>query len=94
MLIFTNGGEPEVYLSSADFMPRNFDTRVETIFPVYDPELRTQLIDYFDIQWSDNTKARLLDRNLTNGYRVAKKGGKKVRAQFAIEDYLRGTTES
>ena len=83
MLIFTNGGEPEVYLSSADFMPRNFDTRVET-----------QLIDYFDIPWSDNTTARLLDRNLTNGYRVAKKGGKKVRAQFAIEDYLRGTTES
>ena len=94
MLFFTNGGEPEVYLSSADFMPRNFDTRVETIFPVYDPELRKQLIDYFDIQWSDNTKARLLDRNLTNGYRVAKKGGKKVRAQFAIEDYLRVTTES
>jgi polyphosphate kinase len=93
MLIFTNGGEPEVYLSSADFMPRNFDTRVETIFPVYEPQLRKQLIDYYDIQWSDNTKARLLDRSLTNGYRTAKKGGKRVRAQFALEDYLRGTTE-
>jgi polyphosphate kinase len=94
MLILTNGGEPEVYLSSADFMPRNFDTRVETIFPVYEPELRKQLIDYYDIQWSDNTKARLLDKSLTNGYRTAKKGVKRVRAQFALEDYLRGTAES
>lgn len=92
MLIFANGGEPEAFLSSADFMPRNFDTRVETIFPVYEPGLRDQLLDYFEIQWSDNTKARVLDRNLTNEYRRARKGAKRVRAQFALEDYLRGTT--
>jgi len=93
ILIFENGGEPEVFLSSADFMPRNFDTRVETIFPVYDPKLKEQLVAYFDIQWSDNTKARILDRNLTNAYRPLKKGGRRVRAQFDLEDYLREKTD-
>jgi polyphosphate kinase len=88
MLIFENGGDREVFLASADFMPRNFDTRVETIFPVYEPGLRDELVNYFDIQWSDNTKARILDRNLTNEYRPGKKG-KRVRAQFDLEDSLR-----
>lgn len=89
MLIFENGGSPEAYLSSADFMPRNFDTRVETIFPVLEPRLRDQLIDYYNVQWSDNTKARILDRNLQNGYRPVKKGTKRFRAQFDLETYLR-----
>lgn len=89
MLIFENDGDPEVFLSSADFMPRNLDSRVETIFPIYDPKLKQQLIGYFDIQWSDNTKARVLDQQLTNRYREAKKGTKRVRAQFDLETYLR-----
>jgi polyphosphate kinase len=88
MLIFENAGEPEVFLSSADFMPRNFDTRVESIFPVYEKKLRNQLIGYYNIQWRDNVKARILDKNLTNGYRP-RKGDKAVRAQFEIEKYLR-----
>ncbi len=89
MLIFENGGEPEVFLASADFMPRNFDTRVETIFPVYEKKLKNQLIEYFNIQWRDNTKARTLDRNLSNGYRKGEPG-KPARAQIDIETYLRG----
>lgn len=89
MMVFENGGDPEVYLSSADFMPRNLDSRVETIFPVLDGELKKQLTTYFDIQWRDNTKARVLDRDLGNRYRSAKKG-KAVRAQIDIESYLRG----
>ncbi len=88
MIIFENAGAPAVFLSSADFMPRNFDTRVETIFPVYEKKLRQQLVEYFNIQWSDTTKARILDRNLENRYRPAKMGVK-ARAQFAIETYLR-----
>ncbi len=94
MMIFENGGDPAVFLSSADFMPRNFDTRVETIFPVYEEKLRQQLLEYFHIQWSDNTKARILDRNLENRYRSASASGsgkkeKKRRAQFDTETYLR-----
>lgn len=93
VLIFHNDGQPEVYLSSADFLPRNFDTRVETIFPVLDHALRDQLIRYFEIQWSDNVKARVLDRDLTNEYRPRpKRREEQVRSQYAIEDYLRSLT--
>lgn len=88
MIIFENAGDPAVFLSSADFMPRNFDTRVETIFPVYDKKLKQQLVEYFNIQWGDTTKARILDRNLENRYRKPEKG-KTARAQFDIETYLR-----
>lgn len=90
MLIFGNDGDPEVYLSSADFLPRNFDSRVETIVPVYDRRLKAQLQEYFEIQWKDNTKARILDHDLTNQYRKGKKGEEQSRSQFEIEAYLRG----
>jgi len=87
LLIFENDGEPEVYLSSADFLPRNFDSRIETVFPIYDKKLKEQLFKYFEIQWSDNVKARILDADLSNEYR--KSDGKPIRAQYVIEDYLR-----
>jgi len=89
LLIFENNGEPEVFLSSADFLPRNFDSRVETIFPIYDKRLKKQLIAYFEIQWSDNTKARILDECLSNHYRKRKPGERPRRAQFDIEEFLR-----
>lgn len=89
MMFFDNAGDPEVYLSSADFLPRNFDTRVETIIPIYDNRIRKQLIDYFEIQWRDNTKARILDHDLTNQYRKKGPGEAPCRSQCEIEDYLR-----
>ena len=89
MFFFENDGDPEMYLSSADFLPRNFDSRVETIFPILDRKLRKQLIEYFEIQWRDNVKARILDYNLSNQYRERSKGDRDVRAQFAIEEFLR-----
>jgi polyphosphate kinase len=55
---FENGGLPEVYLSSADWMARNFFRRVETCFPIEDPELRGQIDQMLDIYWSDNMKSR------------------------------------
>jgi polyphosphate kinase len=55
---FENGGKAEVYLSSADWMPRNFFRRVETCFPIEDPALRTQIEQMLDLYWEDNVKAR------------------------------------
>ena len=54
------------------------------MFPIYDKKLRKQLIQYFDIQWNDNTKARILDHDLTNGYRPREESGPIVRAQRPI----------
>ncbi|MBV8350803.1 MAG: hypothetical protein JOZ21_00830, partial [Verrucomicrobia bacterium] len=55
---FENGGHPEVYLASADWMARNFFRRVETCFPVEDSELRGQIGQMLDIYWRDNVKSR------------------------------------
>ena len=58
--VFENGGEPEVWASSADWMPRNFFRRVETAFPIVEPELGRQLSDAFDAMMADNVRARAL----------------------------------
>ncbi|MBV9105876.1 MAG: polyphosphate kinase 1 [Verrucomicrobia bacterium] len=55
---FENAGKPLVYLASADWMARNFFRRVETCFPIEDPELRSQIDQILDIYWRDNVKAR------------------------------------
>jgi len=57
---FENGGDPKVYMGSADWMPRNLDQRVEIMFPVVDEELKSQVIQILDVQLADNVKAYLL----------------------------------
>ncbi|AAM72122.1 MAG TPA: polyphosphate kinase 1 [Chlorobaculum sp.] len=54
---FANGGSPELYLGSADIMPRNLDDRVETLFPVFDPSLVERVRNDLELQLSDNLKA-------------------------------------
>jgi polyphosphate kinase len=68
ILIFHNGGNNRVYITSGDFMTRNLERRVEVACPVFDPDLKQELIDIFNIQWSDNVKARVLDPLLKNSY--------------------------
>ena len=58
--VFNNGGDPEVYLSSADWMPRNLDRRVELMFPVRQQALKEQVVEIMRAQLADNQKARLL----------------------------------
>ncbi|HYN42143.1 MAG TPA: polyphosphate kinase 1 [Thermoanaerobaculia bacterium] len=58
--VFENGGEPEVWASSADWMPRNFFRRVETAFPIEDAGLKEQLADAFDVMMADNVRSRTL----------------------------------
>jgi polyphosphate kinase len=68
--IFGNAGLPEVYISSADFMTRNIDARVEVTCPIYDQNIKNELIDNFDLGWKGNVKARYHSYKLDNKYRV------------------------
>jgi len=86
VFIFHNGGKEKVYLSSADWMVRNMDHRVEATCPVLDPAIRQEIKDILQIQLSDNVKARWLDNNLQNIYK--KDQSKKVRSQIEIYHYL------
>lgn len=68
LFIFYNGGAEKAYISSADWMVRNLDHRVEATCPIYDPHIKKELIEMMDIQLSDNVKARILDNELSNRY--------------------------
>ncbi|MDR6968610.1 polyphosphate kinase [Flavobacterium arsenatis] len=90
--IFGNAGDPEVFISSADFMTRNLDGRVEVTCPIYDKGIKKELIDNFDIGWKGNVKARLHSENLDNKYRV--RGQNPVfRAQLETYNYYRDKLE-
>ncbi|GIZ07705.1 polyphosphate kinase 1 [Flavobacterium sp. UMI-01] len=67
--IFGNAGIPDVFISSADFMTRNLDGRVEVTCPIYDEEIKRELIDNFDLGWKGNVKARYHSEKLDNKYR-------------------------
>jgi polyphosphate kinase len=69
VFIFSNNMQPKVYISSADFMRRNIDMRVEVSCPIYDEVLKKELIDNFDICWLGNVKVRLHDEHFKNQYR-------------------------
>jgi polyphosphate kinase len=83
---FLHGGEDRMYLASADWMTRNLSHRVEVAVPVYDPDVRAQLQRMLEIQLADNRKARIIERSGTNPY--TRDGGKAVRAQEALREYL------
>ncbi|RKR11969.1 polyphosphate kinase [Flavobacterium sp. 90] len=67
--IFGNAGLTEVYISSADFMTRNLDGRVEVTCPIYDLEIKKELIDNFNIAWKGNVKVRYHSYKLDNKYK-------------------------
>jgi len=87
LYIFENEGTPKVYISSADFMRRNLDTRVEISCPIYDPQIKEEILETFDICWSDNVKARRVSEKQDNLYRKNK--NPKVRSQFALYQYFK-----
>ncbi|MDI9341992.1 MAG: polyphosphate kinase 1 [Sediminibacterium sp.] len=88
VFIFHNLGQEKIYLSSADWMSRNLDSRSEVAVPVFDTAIRKQIKDIIAIQLSGNTKLRILDKQQTNQYKRAKPGEKKVRVQDEVYDYL------
>lgn len=89
---FCNNDNPKVYISSADFMTRNIENRVEVSCPIYDEDIKQELIDTFNICWSDNVKARILDESQSNKYK--QNNEEKVRSQFATYNYLKKKLEN
>jgi polyphosphate kinase len=86
LILFHNGGDERLYLTSADWMNRNLDRRVEVAVPIYSPRLRREIKKLLELQLSDNTKARQLSATMENDYHHTP--GKKVRAQTDWYQYI------
>lgn len=91
-MIFRNGGNDDAYITSADLMTRNIDHRIEVTCPVFDKNIKSELKKIFEIQWSDNVKARKLDASLSNKF--VKAGKKKIRSQVEVYKYLKKVKKS
>lgn len=87
VMVFYNGGKEKYFISSADWMVRNLDHRLEAATPIVDEAIQQELKDILQIQIQDNVKARILDNKLSNQY-VQAKNKKKIRSQVETYHYL------
>ncbi len=87
LFLFGPGDNPEVIMGSADWMVRNLHHRIEVCVSIKNITCKKELIDYFEIQWSDNDKAVILSPNLEQ-HRVAADNEERVNAQQKIYQYL------
>lgn len=85
---FYNDGKEDLYLTSADWMRRNLNRRIETAFPILVPEIKQEVIDILKIQMRDNVKACQIDGQLHNNFK-RDDSPVKVRSQLAIYEYLK-----
>ena len=88
VMIFNGGGNRKVYISSADWMTRNMDNRIEVGAPIYDETLQQRIVDIMEIQFKDTLKARQIDKDQLNQY-VKRGNRKKLRSQEEIYTYLK-----
>src|SRR5690606_4410527 len=92
IFIFHNNGDEEVFFSSADWMERNLHYRVETLVPIYDPAIKTMVIDLMNIQLNDNIKARSISHTQNNEY-IGSSSDLAVRSQVESYYYIKRMTE-
>ena len=89
VFIFANNGKEEIFISSADWMERNLDFRVEVSVAIYDEIVRKEIRDFMELQWQDNVKARIVEKNQPNEYVDREEGQPKVRAQMDIYELIK-----
>lgn len=81
---FANQGDTRLFMGSADMMPRNLDTRIEVLVPIFDPAIRDELLQMVKLQMSDNVKARYLDNERFNQYKIPLAGEPEINSQAEI----------
>ena len=91
--IFNNNGKNEIYISSADWMTRNLDNRVEVTCPILDPNIKKEINDIFEIYWSDNVKSRTVNNEIPNQYQINQNSKKLIRSQIEINNYYKSKLE-
>ena len=92
MVIFENGGDRDIFISSSDWMTRNLDNRVEVSCPIYDKEIQQELVDTFELSWNDNVKARWVNSNKKHDYRT--NGAEALKSQEATYAYYKNRIET
>lgn len=88
VMVFENAGDSKMFISSADWMTRNMDFRIEVGCPIYDEDLKRKIVDILNIQFKDTLKARVIDKQQTNHY-VPRGNRKNLRSQIEIYRYLK-----
>ena len=88
--IFGNDGDEKMFIASADWMTRNLDRRIEVGVPILDPDVFQQLKSIIDIQWADNTKARVINADQSNHFRECPPNQPSIRAQTDTYKMLQG----
>jgi len=92
--LFANGGDERLYIASADWMKRNLHRRIEVAIPIYDVEVFRQIKHIFELQWQDNSRARVLNAEQDNPMVAPAPGAARVRAQEEVYGVLEGLVHS
>ena len=85
--VFENGGDKKVYISSADLMTRNIEKRVEVACPIYQDNLKKQVLDTLEITANDNVKTRLINSDMQNSFLRNSKSN--IRSQWYTYTYFK-----
>ncbi len=92
-IIFHNDGDPKYYISSADWMLRNLERRIELTCPIYDKNIQQELEYIFAIQFNDNMKSRIVDEKQKNTYNNNGQEDVNNRAQYQLYQYYKDKLE-
>ena len=88
VFVFCNNRKELYFISSADWMPRNLDHRIEVAAPVYDPDIQKEIKTMLNIQLKDNVKARIINESQDNQYKTIK-NSRPVRSQMELLNYYK-----